>query len=173
MSLIKLESNDKEIFEVDIKVAKMSMTIKTMLEDLGLGDSDDEVVPLPNVHSAILKKVVEWAEHHKDDPPAPEDDETQEKRCDDISVWDSEFLKVDQPTLFAIIRAANYLDIKGLMDVTCKTVACMIKGKTPDEIRKTFNLPPIKTPVDNNDVVKAQDGGLMEKDEETNKETSQ
>lgn len=42
MSLIKLESNDNQIFEVDIKVAKMSVTIKikikTMLEDLGLGD---------------------------------------------------------------------------------------------------------------------------------------
>ncbi|XP_053595666.1 S-phase kinase-associated protein 1-like [Microplitis demolitor] len=173
MSLIKLESNDNEIFEVDIKVAKMSVTIKTMLEDLGLGDDDDEVVPLPNVNSAILKKVIEWAEYHKDDPPAPEEDQNQEKRCDDISVWDSDFLKVDQPTLFAIIRAANYLDIKGLMDVTCKTVANMIKGKTPDEIRKTFNLSPMKAPGINDDVSKTGENWSMEKDNETNKENNQ
>jgi len=38
------------------------------------------------------------------------------------------------------VKAANYLDIKGLLDVTCKTVANMIKGKTPEEIRKTFNI---------------------------------
>ena len=48
--------------------------------------------------------------------------------------------QVDQVTLFELILAANYLDIKGLLDVSCKTVANMIKGKSPEEIRKTFNI---------------------------------
>ncbi|KAI3373883.1 hypothetical protein L3Q82_022451 [Scortum barcoo] len=111
------------------------------LRDLGMDDEgDDDPVPLPNVNAAILKKVIQWCTHHKDDPPPPEDDENKEKRTDDIPVWDQEFLKVDQGTLFELILAANYLDIKGLLDVTCKTVANMIKGKTPEEIRKTFNI---------------------------------
>ena len=101
---------------------------------------DEEVVPLPNVNAAILKKVIQWATYHKDDPPLPEDDENKEKRTDDICSRDADFLKVDQGTLFELILAANYLDIKGLLDVTCKTVANMIKGKTPEEIRKTFNI---------------------------------
>ena len=37
-------------------------------------------------------------------------------------------------------KASNYLDIKPLLDVGCKTVANMIKGKSPEEIRKTFNI---------------------------------
>ena len=45
------------------------------------------------------------------------------------------FVQVDQGTLFELILAANYLDIKGLLDVTCKTVANMIKG---EEIENKF-----------------------------------
>jgi S-phase kinase-associated protein 1 len=32
--------------------------------------------------------------HVQDDPPLPEDDENKEKRTDDISSWDADFLKV-------------------------------------------------------------------------------
>jgi len=142
MPTIKLQSSDSEVFDVEVDIAKASMTIKTMLEDLGMDEEDEEAIPLPNVSGAILKKVVEWATQHKDDPPPPAEDEDnkKEKRSDDIPAWDQEFLKVDQGTLFEIILAANYLDIKGLLDVGCKTVANMIKGKTPEEIRKMFNI---------------------------------
>ena len=140
MPQIKLRSSDSEIFEVDVEIAKMSETIKTLLEDSCLDDDDEEPIPLPDVNAAILRKVIEWSIHHKDDPPPPADEENREKRAEDIELYDQEFLKVDQGTLFELILAANYLDIKGLLDVTCKTVANMIKGKTPEEIRKTFNI---------------------------------
>lgn len=42
--------------------------------------------------------------------------------------------------LFELILAANYMDIKYLLDLTCAKVASMIKGKTPDQIRKTFGI---------------------------------
>ena len=64
------------------------------------------------------------------------------------------FVQVDQGTLFELILAANYLDIKGLLDVTCKTVANMIKGKTPEEIRKTFNIKNDFTPSEEEQVRK-------------------
>ena len=148
MLQIKLQSNDGDIFSVDLEIAKMSKTIKTMLEDLGLEDSEDEeTVPLPNVSSDILKKVIEWSTHHKDDKvDDDDDDEYKERRSDDISHWDVDFLKVDQGTLFEIILAANYLDIKNLLEICCKTVANMMKGKTAEEIRKIFNIKNDLTP---------------------------
>ena len=135
MPTIKLQSSDGEVFPVDVEIARQSVTIKTMLEDLGMEEDEDEVVPLPNVNAAILKKVIQWSTYHKDDPPQPEAGST-----NDIISWDSNFLKVDQGTIFELTLAANYLDIKGLLDVTCKTVANnMIKGKSVEELRKTIN----------------------------------
>ena len=73
--MIKLQSSDGEVFEVDVEIAKASNTIKTMIEgrpeylyalgrcfrvsstDLGLDEDDDEPVPLPNVNGAIMRKV--------------------------------------------------------------------------------------------------------------------
>lgn len=96
MPVIKLQSSDGEIFETDTQIAKCSGTIKTMLEDCGMDDEEEAVVPLPNVNSAILRRVLQWAHYHKDDPTPTDDDENKEKRTDDISSWDADFLKVDQ-----------------------------------------------------------------------------
>ena len=45
-----------------------------------------------------------------------------------------------QASLFELIIAANYLDVTPLTDLTCKCVAEMIRGKTPEEIRRHFNI---------------------------------
>ena len=140
MPYVKLQSSDHEVFEVDVEVAKQSEVIRPMVEDCDYDDFDDEPIPLLNVNATILKKVIEWATYHKDDPPPSEDEENRERRTDDIEPFDQEFLKVDQTTLFELILAANYLDIKLLLNVLCKTVANLITGKTPEEIRKTFNI---------------------------------
>jgi S-phase kinase-associated protein 1 len=91
-------------------------------------------------HFVGALQVIEWAKYHHANPDAPSDEKKDEKRTDDIIPWDKEFCEVDQPTLFELILAANYLDIKPLLDLTCKTVANMIKGKSPEDIRKTFNI---------------------------------
>lgn len=69
--------------------------------------------------------VIEYATHHKGDAPPPPEDEVKAKSSEDIEEWDKEFINVDQGTLFEIILAANYLDIQGLLDLGCKTVANM------------------------------------------------
>ncbi|KAG5930393.1 E3 ubiquitin ligase complex SCF subunit scon-3 [Claviceps africana] len=139
---IWLASNDNAIIEVDRVVIERSMLIKNMLDDIGDEMiSQTNPIPIPNVNEAVLRKVIEWCDHHRNDPPQPQDDESDgRRRTTDIEEWDQKFMQVDQEMLFEIILASNYLDIKPLLDVGCKTVANMIKGKSPEEIRKTFNI---------------------------------
>lgn len=119
-------------------VAERSVLIKNMLSDLG-ADDDDFEVPVPNVRASVLKKVLEWAEHHKDTAfPDDEDDDT--RKSAPVDDWDREFLRVDQEMLYEIILAANYLNMRPLLDAGCKVVAEMIRGKSPEEIRRTFNI---------------------------------
>ncbi|SHO78940.1 Similar to S.cerevisiae protein SKP1 (Evolutionarily conserved kinetochore protein) [Malassezia sympodialis ATCC 42132] len=136
--MVLLTTSDNEHFTVDRDVAERSMLIKQMIEDIG---ETDQPIPLPNVSASVLTKVLEYCSHHRHDPPASSD-ETDEmrRRATDISEWDAKFIQVDQEMLFEIILAANYLDIKSLLDIGCKTVANMIKGKQPEEIRKLFNI---------------------------------
>jgi len=153
---VKLCSSDEKTFEVIKPVAEMSVTIKNMLEDMA-DLASDSPIPLPNVTGKILEQVIRYCEYHHTHPTVGGDEKKDEKRTDDIVGWDldlSNSLKNDQPTLFELILAANYLDIKSLLDLTCKTVANMIKGKTPEEIRKTFNIKNDFTPEEEEQVRK-------------------
>ncbi|KAJ3114583.1 suppressor of kinetochore protein mutant [Phlyctochytrium bullatum] len=136
--MVRLTSSDGQEFNVSKEIACQSILIRNMLDDVG--DADDQPIPLPNVSGPILAKVIEYATAHKDDPPPPPEEEMKPKSSEDIDEADKEFMNVDQGTLFELILAANYLDMKNLLDLGCKTVANMIKGKSVEEIRKTFNI---------------------------------
>uniref|UniRef100_A0A453DFX3 SKP1-like protein n=1 Tax=Aegilops tauschii subsp. strangulata TaxID=200361 RepID=A0A453DFX3_AEGTS len=147
--MITLKSSDGEEFQVEEAVAMESQTIRHMIED----DCADNGIPLPNVDSKILSKIIEYCKKHVQ-ANASSSTSTKHVQADassststtaaapaeDLKSYDADFVKVDQATLFDLILAANYLNIKGLLDLTCQTVADMIKGKTPEEIRKTFNI---------------------------------
>merc|ERR1712232_1024940 len=114
---VKLTSSDDKEFEVEKETAEMSVTIKHVIEDL-LEVGSDTPIPLPNVSGKILEKVIEYCKYHHANPTPQAEDKKDEKRTDDIIPWDLEFCKVDQATLFELILAANYLDIKSLLDLT-------------------------------------------------------
>lgn len=126
---VSLVSKDLDIFHVDREVACRSITLKNVFGDTGM----DAPVPLPMVSSTTLVRVIEYCQfHHQSDA-----DNLPEQS---VAKWDEDFLKVDDEELFALILAANYLELKPLLDLTCKSVADQIKGKTPEQIRARFNI---------------------------------
>lgn len=116
-----------------------------------IADAHSTFAPIPNVDGKTLTKVIEYCKHHVNDVTAvsgaadgKEEGAAQQKKEDSLtapmSQWDTDFCKLEDSDLFALTLAANFLDIKGLLDICCKTIASYIKGKTPDEIRKRFNI---------------------------------
>lgn len=127
---VKLQSSDDVVFDVSPDVANMSQVIADMLRDVGT----DVIVPVPNVTSATLAKVIEYCKYHLENPST--------EVTTRISPWDAQFCNVDNTMLFSLILAAHGMKISTLLDLTCMTVANMIQGKTPEEVRTTFALAP-------------------------------
>ncbi|KAF9365211.1 hypothetical protein BGX34_010936 [Mortierella sp. NVP85] len=129
---VRLQSSD-----VSEEVAKRSVLIKNLLDDVG---TMELAIPLHNVNAKVLEKVIEYCEHHCEDPyDEPEDDDPR-KRKHEMEEWDKNFMDVGQEMIFDLILAANYMDIKPLLDLGCKTIAGIIRGKDPEEIRQAFGI---------------------------------
>ena len=144
-----LISNEQHKFHVKKQVAEMSVLVKTMTEDddVVMDDDNDQVdiqeVPLNNVNDRALLKVIKFCQYHDENGPMNEIEkpltDTDLKKV--VSEWDGTFIQsLEQEELFELILAANYMDIKPLLDLACAQVATQIKGKSPEEIRKQFNI---------------------------------
>ena len=135
--MITLVSSDGEKMQVTAKAAQRSQLVKGIIEDY----PDDAEVPLNNVKSNILKKIKEYLDHYQDsDPKEIERPLASQNYQDCVDNWDFEFINVDLDLIFEIILASNYMDIKPLLELASSKVASKKKKKTPEEIRKTFNI---------------------------------
>jgi S-phase kinase-associated protein 1 len=134
---VELISKDGQRFKVDKEVIQMSGLVKDMLEEEG---EEDEAIPVPNVDSKPLQKVIEYCQYHYKNPAEEIEKPLKGKIEDVICDWDKKFLEIDQSLLIELIMAANYLNIKDLLDLTCAKVASMIKGKSPEQIREMFGI---------------------------------
>jgi S-phase kinase-associated protein 1 len=134
--IVKLTSSDDVEFETTVGVAKQSETISNLIVDCDLSNA----IPLPNVTAVILEKVLEYLKMLSENPRIVSEKKNEDEKRQP-SDWELEFCaEQPQAILFELILASNYLDIKQMLDATCKTVANMIKGKTTEEIRATFNI---------------------------------
>lgn len=149
-----LISNDKKSFEIPVEFAEYCGLLKTMIssKDEDSSESDDEEeynineIPLPNISSEILIHIIQFIDYTINNNPVPTipkpitSDNLYEILGPD-NKWFADFIaQMSVETLFEILQAANYIDCKTLMNLACVTVATHIKGKTPTQIRDTFNI---------------------------------
>ncbi|XP_019168265.1 PREDICTED: SKP1-like protein 1A [Ipomoea nil] len=133
--MIMLRSSDGEMFEVEETVALEMHTIKCMIDD----ECVDNTIPITNITSKILAMVIEYCKYHVE-AAAEAKTNPEDAPAKDTKEFDANFIKVDHNTLFDLIMAANFLNIKSLLDLTTQAVADMIKDMSPEEVRKIFNI---------------------------------
>ena len=110
---MKVQTSDGGIFEIDAKITKLSGFLTDIVSKPG-NTRNAEPIHLANISSPVMKKVIEWAQHHKDDPMTNQEGAG-------MTAWDSQFLKVDQKMLCQLILAATHLKMDGLLDLVCKS----------------------------------------------------
>jgi S-phase kinase-associated protein 1 len=71
---------------------------------------------------------------------------------DELNKYEADFLDLDQADLYGLLMAANFLNVKGLLDRVLQRVADMIKGKKPEEIRRIFNIKNDFTPEEEEEI---------------------
>jgi len=137
--MVLLITSDNEQIAVDRDIAERSAVIRATLEAIGEGE---QPITLPKVKSNILKKVLEYCEHHRGEPLPTTDAGPQSGTYEfhEISEWDQKFIAVESETLYELVAAANNLDIEPLLDLTAETALNMVKGKGPEEARKVFGI---------------------------------
>ena len=147
---ITLVSSDGEKVEVSNKAVQRSVLVKGIIEDY----PDDAEVPLNNVKSNILKKIKEYLEHYENTEPKEIERPLPSqniKEC--VDEWDNNYIDVDLDLIFELILGANYMDIKPLLELASAKVASIIKGKTTEEIRKTFGIQNDFTPEEEQQII--------------------
>lgn len=85
---------------------------------------------------------MEFIKHHAEDPlPEIEKPLKTNKLSDVVPEWYGKFIEeMDIDTLYEVILAANYLNVKDLLELGCAQVAALMRGKTIPEIRELFNI---------------------------------
>ena len=130
-------SKEGDTFDVPIEIAKLSNLVITTLG----GDDDDDdnaennegeeaaiEIPLPNVRTQVLAKVIEYCTHFHTEPMTPITTPLKSTKIDEIvQEWYADFVDTDQIMLFELVTAANFMDIKALLDLTCLAVSVLIK----------------------------------------------
>lgn len=134
MSKVTLIASDQGKFEIEEIVAKKSQLLKNMIEDTGI----EEEIYLPNVKSTPLEKIIKYCDHYRSsDPPEIEKPLPKASLKELVDPWDEEFIDIkNQEELLELLLAANYLDIKSLIELCCAKVATMIKGIWGIKLRK-------------------------------------
>ena len=145
MSQVQLQASNGDVYDVDLKTAQKAAGIKNLTEDI----EGAMLIPLPEISSPILAKVIEYMQVHANDAAEvvpgvnPEDPKDTHFISDvDRAILgikpDNSLINLNQ--VYNIIRAANYLEYQPLLKTGTLAVANSLRGKSVEGMRTALNI---------------------------------
>lgn len=126
-------------------ITQVSELVKTILEQ----DPSSTNVPLPSIKSRyILERIAEYVNHFKGNDRElkirkPVVSVNMRENIANEDKWAADFIdgvyNRSVRSLYDLIQAANYMDMKVLLSLCCAKVASLIKGKSPADISAILN----------------------------------
>jgi len=132
---LKSGGQDPKTFEISKGHAELSKFVTTILE----GDSEATSIEIRQVPAETLSHVVDYLKHHKGKEPDPLPCPVRSIHMSQIvsDKWDATWIDAfDKKTIFEVILAANYMDIKSLLHLGCAKIATLIKQLDQKEINR-------------------------------------
>lgn len=130
-----LLTEDKVKFAVPDGVVQKCGTLRAACDVDEAAGATELVVPVPNVFSKNLARLVQYYVRMADMERA-------DASVDARVAWKTGFFdSQSRMDVYMLMEAANYLDASALLDDAAAYVATLIKGRTPEEIREIFVLP--------------------------------
>ncbi|KAK7324249.1 hypothetical protein VNO77_27779 [Canavalia gladiata] len=129
---ITLKSSDNVTFEVEFFIAKQMQTVQSFIDD-GNSAATSTIIPLPNVCSTELIKIIDYCSMHYRNDDVGDGDEFKE--------FDRQFLAtMNYDELKALFAASNYLNIKDLFNFLSQSIANIIENKSVEFVRNFFGI---------------------------------
>ncbi|KAK9761303.1 hypothetical protein K7432_013898 [Basidiobolus ranarum] len=126
--MVNVQTSDGKAFNVDEALAKHSPFLEYHVE------RNEDVIRLVKVNGGTFSKILEYLNHHKQDPIFEHSDVSKE----DFSEWDKEFVNVDQETLLELLEAAQYLDIFPLIALAGKSLTSILNNPDSHELHSSI-----------------------------------
>ncbi|KAI5332563.1 hypothetical protein L3X38_022692 [Prunus dulcis] len=133
---ISLKTSEGEVFEIEENVAMEFHTVKAFFQDEGV--SREVVMPIPNVNSVELVKIINFCTKTLELKRKADHEENAKK---ELRLFYQDFVK-DESTehIMELILAADYLHVDDLLEVLNQCVADRIKNKSVEYVRKLFGV---------------------------------
>jgi len=160
--MVRVISKEGDIFELPFNAIKGANLVATMF-DVEEAEADEENIqemPILNVSTSILSKVVDFANHTLEEslPEIPKPIPSL-VMSEFVPKWYADLVdNVTQEDLSGLLLAANFMDMPDLLSLTCAKTASIIRGKTYEELCNQFGVDYIEqskcAPIDDDELKK-------------------